>query len=110
MRSVPPRAEGNAKTAPPAAYRSRFFPASLFRVREPGRLRAAARDGGPPQRTPWPGALLLFLLTALLGASPGRAQSPVGEVFASDASIKGSMVLAAGGMEVMSGSTVAAGA
>lgn len=49
-------------------------------------------------------------MTALLAASPGRAQSPVGEVFASDASVKGSMVLAAGGMEVMSGSTVSAGA
>lgn len=37
------------------------------------------------------------------------AQGPVGEVFASDASVHGSVTLAAGGAQVMSGSQVAAG-
>lgn len=100
---MPARGEGKARTASPTLSRKRIFSASLFRFPERGRQ--SAGDGRQ-----WRRPLLLFLLAASLGASPGQAQSPVGEVFASDASIKGSMVLAAGGMEVMSGSTVAAGA
>ena len=38
-----------------------------------------------------------------------RAQDVVGDVYASDASVKGSVVLAKGGTHVLSGSTVAAG-
>jgi hypothetical protein len=52
-------------------------------------------------------SLLAILFTSALGA---RAQSTVGEVFASDASVHGSVILAAGGTRVLSGSTVAAGA
>ena len=47
--------------------------------------------------------------SALAIAAPLAAQTPVGEVFASDASVRGSMVLTAGGTRVMSGSQVAAG-
>lgn len=45
-----------------------------------------------------------------LPASAGKPQSEaVGEVFASDATVRGSMMLAGGGMQVISGSAVAAG-
>ena len=56
--------------------------------------------------------VLLATSLAILFASAhsARAQSTVGEVFASDASVHGSVILAAGGTRVLSGSTVAAGA
>lgn len=43
------------------------------------------------------------------GLVPARAQEVVGDVFASDASVRGSVVLAGGGTRVLSGSTVSAG-
>ena len=43
-------------------------------------------------------------------AGPASAQQNVGELFASDASVKGSVVLANSGTTVMSGSSIAAGA
>lgn len=42
-------------------------------------------------------------------ASAAHAQNSVGQIFASDATVKGSVTLAAEGAKVMSGSTVAAG-
>ena len=42
-------------------------------------------------------------------AAAAHAQQPVGEVLASDATVKGSVVLAASGAQVMSGSSVTAG-
>lgn len=42
-------------------------------------------------------------------ASRAMGQSPVGQIFASDATVKGSVELAAGGARVMSGSWVSAG-
>lgn len=50
--------------------------------------------------------LLLSCVGVLL---PARAQDTVGELFASDARVKGAVVLAAGGTKVMSGSSVSAG-
>lgn len=50
----------------------------------------------------------LWIVVFLLAAS-AAGQSPVGEVFASDATVKGSVVLAGGGTRVMSGSSVTAG-
>lgn len=52
-------------------------------------------------------AFLLALAIAL--SSSALAQAPVGQIFASDAMVKGSVELAAGGARVMSGSWVAAG-
>ncbi len=52
--------------------------------------------------------LLALALTCAFLSVPLSAQS-VGEVFASDASVKGSVLLAGGGTQVMSGSTVSAG-
>lgn len=49
----------------------------------------------------------LVLLLAL--SSAALAQAPVGQIFASDATVKGLVELAAGGARVMSGSWVAAG-
>ena len=49
----------------------------------------------------------LFLALAL--SSAAAAQNPVGQLLASDASVKGSVTLAAGGAQVMSGSSVTAG-
>src|ERR1017187_6687817 len=43
-------------------------------------------------------------------AGPAVAQQNVGELFASDASVKGAVVLANSGTKVMSGSSIAAGA
>lgn len=51
------------------------------------------------------GSLLLSL-----GAVSASAQTPVGEVFAADASVRGSVLLAGHGTQVLSGSQVAAGA
>jgi hypothetical protein len=42
-------------------------------------------------------------------ASQEAAQQPIGEIFASDASVKGAVQLAGAGMQVMSGSSVGAG-
>src|SRR5512146_3426760 len=53
--------------------------------------------------------LLTIAVVSLALVSFARAQGPVGEVFASDASVHGSVTLAAGGAQVMSGSQVAAG-
>jgi hypothetical protein len=47
--------------------------------------------------------ILLFALSA-------RAQDPLAEVFASDATVRGSVVLAGSGTKVMSGSSISAGA
>ncbi len=55
-------------------------------------------------------ALLTIAIFPLAFFSFANAQGPVGEVFASDASVQGSVTLAAGGAQVMSGSQVAAGA
>lgn len=52
----------------------------------------------------------LALLPLALGlAAAAHAQQPVGEVLASDATVKGSVVLASSGAQVMSGSSVTAG-
>jgi hypothetical protein len=55
-------------------------------------------------------ALARLLITAALLAGAADAQQNVGELFASDASVKGSVVLANSGTKVMSGSSIAAGA
>jgi hypothetical protein len=49
------------------------------------------------------------LLLALALSSAAWAQNPVGQLFSSDATVKGSVTLAAGGAQVMSGSSVTAG-
>jgi hypothetical protein len=51
----------------------------------------------------------LLLTAAALLALPASAQKPIAEVAASDASIRGSVVLAGGGTRVMTGSSVTAG-
>src|SRR3954469_16479561 len=52
----------------------------------------------------------LLLVGFALTLSPVTfAQAPVGQIFASDATVKGSVTLAAGGAQVMSGSMVSAG-
>jgi len=55
-------------------------------------------------------ALITIAIFPLAFLSFASAQGPVGEVFASDASVQGSVTLAAGGAQVMSGSQLAAGA
>lgn len=55
----------------------------------------------------FPRAVLLAAL--LLLAAPLAAQNPVGEVFAADATVKGSVVLAGAGTKVLPGSSVTAG-
>ncbi len=57
---------------------------------------------------PIPRAILLAALS-LAGAAPLAAQNPVGEVFAADATVKGSVILAGTGMRVLPGSSVTAG-
>ena len=51
----------------------------------------------------------VILLIILGFASVAWAQNPVGQIFASDATVKGAVELAAGGARVMSGSFVSAG-
>lgn len=53
--------------------------------------------------------LLLLPAILTLGACPLWAQNPVGEVFAADATVKGSVILAGTGTKVLSGSSVTAG-
>ncbi len=57
---------------------------------------------------PIPRAILLASLS-LVAAASLAAQNPVGEVFAADATVKGSVMLAGAGMRVLPGSSVAAG-
>lgn len=53
---------------------------------------------------------LLLTCALLASAAPGRAQSNVvGEMFASDASVRGSVLFAGGGTQIESGSAVSAG-
>src|SRR5664279_3689751 len=52
----------------------------------------------------------ILMGAAILAAGPAAAQQNVGELFASDASVKGAVVLANSGTKVMSGSSIAAGA
>jgi len=52
---------------------------------------------------------ILIAAGALSIAAPLAAQTTVGEVFATDASVRGSLVMTAGGTHVLSGSQVAAG-
>ena len=54
-------------------------------------------------------AWILVFLGCCLCCVQARAQDAVGEVYASDASVHGAVVLAGGGTRVLSGSTVAAG-
>jgi len=55
-----------------------------------------------------PRAILLAALS-LVAAAPLAAQNPVGEVFAADATVKGSVILAGTGTKVLPGSSVTAG-
>jgi hypothetical protein len=55
-------------------------------------------------------ALTRLLIITALFAGAAHAQQNVGELFASDASVKGGVVLANSGTKVMSGSSIAAGA
>jgi hypothetical protein len=51
----------------------------------------------------------LAIVLAISGASQDAAPKPIGEIFASDASVTGAVQLAGAGMQVMSGSAVGAG-
>jgi len=50
-----------------------------------------------------------LVLAVALAPAALQAQTPVGELFAGDASVRGSVVLAASGTSVLSGSEVSAG-
>jgi len=52
---------------------------------------------------------LLLVPAILLGVTPSFAQGVVGEMFATDASVRGSVLFAGGGMKIESGSSVTAG-
>ena len=56
-----------------------------------------------------PARVLLFSLTLSLGVISGHAQAPLGEVYSSDATVKGAVVLSAASTRLMSGSSVTAG-
>jgi len=56
----------------------------------------------------FPHAVLLATLS-LVGAASLAAQNPVGEVFAADATVQGSVILAGSGTKVLPGSSVTAG-
>src|SRR5512141_1689083 len=53
--------------------------------------------------------LLALFIVSLACAAQQQPQLPIGEIFASDASVKGAVKLASSGMQVMSGSSVEAG-
>lgn len=57
---------------------------------------------------PIPRTILMAALS-LAAAAPLAAQNPVGEVFAADATVKGSVILAGTGTKVLPGSSVTAG-
>jgi hypothetical protein len=56
-----------------------------------------------------PARVLLFSLPLSLGVISGHAQAPLGEVYSSDATVKGAVALSAAGTRLMSGSSVTAG-
>ncbi len=54
--------------------------------------------------------LAVFVVALACAGQEPQPPQPIGEIFASDASVKGAVKLASSGMQVMSGSSVAAGA
>jgi hypothetical protein len=56
-----------------------------------------------------PKLMIVVASAALAMTSAAWAQTPVGDVYASDASVRGSMIMTSSGTRVMSGSQVAAG-
>jgi len=56
-----------------------------------------------------PARVLLCLLPLSLGVISGHAQAPLGEVYSSDATVKGAVALSAASTRLMSGSSVTAG-
>src|ERR1700683_5810928 len=60
-----------------------------------------------PQRLVLPSALLACMLS---GLPAGHQAQPIGELYATDASVKGSVILAGSGTSVLSGSSIQAGA
>ena len=54
-------------------------------------------------------AILSAVAIAFAGPCAAQEATPIGEIFASDASVKGAVQLAGAGMQVMSGSSVGAG-
>src|ERR1700685_2913841 len=60
-----------------------------------------------PQRLVLPSALLACMLSGFAAAQQAQ---PIGELYATDASVKGSVILAGSGTSVLSGSSVQAGA
>ena len=63
-----------------------------------------------PRFRPRAGAATCLLAISLVGPTVARAQDALAEVFASDATVRGSMILAGSGTKVLSGSSVSAGA
>lgn len=56
-----------------------------------------------------PARVLLFSLTLSLGVISSHAQAPLGEVYSSDATVRGAVMLSAASTRLMSGSSVTAG-
>ncbi len=56
-----------------------------------------------------PARALLFSLPLSLGVISGHAQAPLGEVYSSDATVRGAVALSAASTRLMSGSSVTAG-
>jgi hypothetical protein len=55
-------------------------------------------------------SLVVAALLAVVLITPARAQQSIGELYATDASVKGSVLLAGSGTQVLSGSSIQAGA
>ncbi len=63
----------------------------------------------PPSRRTLATCLALALFFLTLASGQEQSPKPIGEIFASDASVTGAVQLAGSGMQVMSGSSVGAG-
>jgi hypothetical protein len=57
----------------------------------------------------WPARVLLLSLALVMGVVSSPAQTPLGDVYSSDATVKGAMELTTTGTRLMSGSSVTAG-
>ena len=62
-----------------------------------------------PARRSLPAVILAMVAVSGSGALMAQSQQNIGELFASDASVKGGIVMAGSGTKVMSGSSIAAG-
>src|SRR5579872_5833764 len=79
------------------------------RIKPTRRLLSSAKQNPPKTKTLRRTRGVFVLAFALLAPAAGQVQQPIGEVYASDAAVKGTVRETAAGLEVSNGSVITAG-